>query len=249
LSVEIVEPLSRLTMRYQGELMLLDDPELLRDPKRLGAAPRVQGDVVFATTAASPIHGGVPASPTQETMYGRDFSLNHFNQHVIVTGHIAVGSESWALEPGYGWRDHSWGPRYWQAIYWYRLFIAHFADGRAFMLLKITDKAGVSRRVGVLLVDGVYEDILDMDVTTDWSHRQDPVRVRLGVRTANRREIIEGEILTLAPLRNRRHVGDEVLISRIAEGYTRFTWNGAAGYGMTEYIERIENGALVGYPL
>ena len=55
--------------------------------------------------------------------------------------------------------------------------------------------------------------------------------------------------MTLAPLRNRRKVNGQTLESRIAEGFTRFTWNGQQGYGMTEYIERIENGQLVGYPL
>ena len=249
LSVEVVEPLKRITMRYEGELMLLDDPEVLREPKRLGQAPRVPGRVVFETTGVSPIHGGSPTSPDQPTMYGRDFSFNHFNQHTRIAGLIRVGDEEWTLKDALGWRDHSWGPRYWQSIYWYRLFIAHFPDGRAFMLLKITDKAGKSRRVGVLLVDGAYEDILDMDVQTDWSDRQDPVTVRLGVRTANRREIITGQVLTMAPLRNRRQAGDDILVSRIAEGFTRFDWNGVAGYGMTEYIERIENGSLVGYPL
>lgn len=248
LEVDIVEPFKALTMRYEGELMLLDDPDILRDPRKLGAARKVPGSVVFAQRGISPIHGGRPTLPTQETMYGRDFSLNHFNQHTRVEGSIRVGDEEWKLG-GLGWRDHSWGPRYWQSIYWYRLFIATFEDGRAFMLLKITDKQGRSRRVGVLLVDGVYEDIVDMDVSTEWSEAQDPVRVRLGVRTAARRELIEGEVLTMAPLRNRRQVGDEMLVSRIAEGYTKFTWNGAVGYGMTEYIERIEDGRLVGYPL
>jgi len=249
LSVEVVEPLKRITMRYDGELMLLDDPEVLRNPKLLGTAKRVPGSLVFETTGISPLHGGEPTSPTQETMYGRDFSLNHFNQHTKVAGLIRVGDEQWDFTDARGWRDHSWGPRYWQAIYWYRLFLCSFDSGRAFMLLKITDKAGKSRRVGVLLVDGQYEDILDMDVSTEWSDKQDPVKVTLGVRTANRREVIEGEVVTLAPLRNRRHAGDEVLISRIAEGFTRFTWNGEIGYGMTEYIERIEDGKLVGFPL
>jgi hypothetical protein len=56
-------------------------------------------------------------------------------------------------------------------------------------------------------------------------------------------------VLTLAPLRNRRQVGDDTLVSRIAEGFTEFTWNGRTGYGMTEYIERVEDGVPVGYPL
>ena len=57
------------------------------------------------------------------------------------------------------------------------------------------------------------------------------------------------EIVTLAPLRNRRKANGEILESRIAEGFTRFTWDGRQGYGMTEYIERIEGGKLAGYPL
>ena len=54
---------------------------------------------------------------------------------------------------------------------------------------------------------------------------------------------------SMAPLRNRRKVDGEVLMSRIAEGFTRFEWNGMSGRGMTEYIERVEDDALAGYPL
>ena len=248
LGYQVIEPFKSVEMGYDGELMLLDDPNMLREPKTLGSAKRVAGSVRFHHSAAAPVHGGEPTSPDQETMYGRDFSLGHFNQHTRVEGLIRVGEEEWPIN-GRGWRDHSWGPRYWQSIYWYRLFIANFDDGRAFMLLKITDKDGKSRRVGVLLVDGDYEDIVDMDVVTDWSDIQDPVRVLIGVRTARRKAVIEGDIVTMAPLRNRRQAGRETLVTRIAEGFTRFTWDKAVGYGMTEYIERIEDGRLVGYPL
>jgi len=249
LTYEVIEPFKRMRMAYDGELLLLDDPDLLRKPDRLfQSAKRLPGAVRFEQEAASPMHGGEPTGPAVETMYGRDFSLGHFNQHTRVTGLIRVGDSEFRLD-GNGWRDHSWGPRYWQSIYWYRLFIANFGGGRGFMLLKIADRTGKARRVGVLLVDGAYEEIVDMDVQTDWSAAQDPVKVRLGLRTARRAEVIEGEVLTLAPLRNRRKVGEETLVSRIAEGWTRFTWNGIAGYGMTEYIERIEAGRLVGYPL
>jgi hypothetical protein len=51
------------------------------------------------------------------------------------------------------------------------------------------------------------------------------------------------------PCATARRVGDGTLISRIADGFTEFTWDGRTGYGMTEYIERIEDGVPVGYPL
>ncbi len=249
LAYSVIEPLKKVSMRFDGELIVVDDPEALREPQTLfERGPRAPGHVSWTHEAESPIHGGEPTRDDVPTMYGRDFSLGHFNQHGRVRGEIQVGSERWPID-GRGWRDHSWGPRYWQAIYYYRLFLANFPNGDGFMLLKITDAKGVSRRQGVLLVDGQYEEITDMDVATDWTDRQDPARVRLGVRTAERKAVVTAEILTLAPLRNRRKTDDGVLQSRIAEGFTRFTWGDQEGYGMTEYIERIEDGKLAGYPL
>lgn len=250
LSYKVIEPLKSVSMTYEGDLIIVDNPDDLREPQQLFATgPRLPGRVSWVHEAVSPIHGGEPANEMMRTMYGRDFSRGHFNQHGKVKGEMTVGDRTWGID-GFGWRDHSWGPRYWTVIYFYRLFIANFDNGDGFMLLKITGEDGVTRRPGVLLVDGQYEDILDLDVMTDWTDKKDPQRVRLGVRTANRKAVIHGEILKLAPLRNRRKAEDgRTLISRIAEGFTRWTWEGRTGYGMTEYIERIEDGVLAGYPV
>ncbi len=159
LSYSVIEPLKKVSMTFDGELMIVNDPNALRDPKSLFAhGPRLPGHVHWTLEAESPVHGGEPTDDTVQTMYGRDFSHGHFNQHARVRGEIRVGSETFPID-GHGWRDHSWGPRYWQAIYWYRLFLANFQNGDGLMLLKITDQAGKARRVGVLLVDGEYEDI------------------------------------------------------------------------------------------
>jgi hypothetical protein len=245
----VIEPLKKVSMAFDGELIIVDDPEKLREPQALFATgPRLPGHVSWIHEAESPIHGGQPTNDSVPTMYGRDFSLGHFNQHGRVRGQIRVGADNWAID-GRGWRDHSWGPRYWQAIFYYRLFVANFANGDGFMLLKITDKHGVSRRQGVLLVDGQYEEVTELDVATEWTDMQDPARVMLGVRTVKRKAQIVASIIKLAPLRNRRKADGETLTSRIAEGFTRFNWDDRDGYGMTEYIERIEGGKLVGYPL
>jgi hypothetical protein len=232
LRYECTQPFERQEMSFAGEVMVLDDPSALRDPTALfESAPRAAASVSWVGTAVSPAHGGEPTTPDQETLYGPEFSRGHFNQHTRNVGTLRVGDEEWAID-GFGWRDHSWGPRYWQVIYAYRLLLANFGEG-----------------LGVVLVDGDYEDVLDLDLTTEWSADRDPERMRIAVRTPNRRETIEARVLTLAPLRNRRRVGDDTLVSRIAEGFTEFTWDGRTGYGMTEYIERIEDGVPVGYPL
>jgi len=249
LAYRVLEPFRRVTMGYAGELLLLDNAEALRDPAAMfETAPRVTAEIRLDHVAKSPVHGGLPANPSVEPAYGRDFSLGHFNQHVVVEGSVRIGDERWTID-GAGWRDHSWGPRYWQNSYFHRLFMINFADGSGATLLKITDHKGRARRLGVLLVEGEYEEVLDFDLVTDWTAQQDPSRMRIVVRTAARTAVIDGEIISLAPLRNRRKAGAEILVSRIAEAFTRFSWNGVAGWGMSEYIERIDAGRLVGYPL
>ena len=249
LSYRVEEPFRRVGMDYRGEVLLVEDPAALRDPAGLfETAPKAEAEIRLDYTATSPIHGGVPARPEVEPYYGRDFSLGHFNQHLTVTGSVRIGDHTWPIA-GAGWRDHSWGPRYWQNIYFHRLFMANFADGGGLMLLKITDPAGRARRLGVVLAEGEYEEVLDFDLVTDWTEDQEPKGYRLTVRTAKRSVQVTGEIIRLAPLRNRRKAGDTVLVSRIAEAYTRFTRDGVEGWGMTEYIERVEDGRLVGYPL
>lgn len=249
LSYQCIEPFRQTAMRFAGEVLMPSSPEALRDPARLFKdGPREQAEVVLSGAAVSPVHGGEPLSPEVETLYGPDFSRAHFNQHMRIKGAIKVGSEEWPID-GFGWRDHSWGPRFWQAIYAYRLLLGNLGEDRGFMLLKNMGTDGRARRLGVLLVDGEYEEVIDVDITTEWSDAEDPVRIHAAVCTENRRAQIEGRVLTVAPLRNRRKEGEEVLVSRIAEGFTEYTWDGRVGYGMAEYIERIEDGKPVGFPL
>ena len=245
----VIEPMKRVAMSFEGELMVLEDPALLREPRRLFVeAPRLPGRITYELEGVSPVHGGTPIDDEQDTMYGRDFSLGHFFQHARTVGRISVGDESWEFE-GFGWRDHSWGPRYWTNIHYYRLLIANFGADRAMMLLKITGRDGVTRRHGVLQIGTDYEEITDLDLFTDWTDAKDPASIQLGVRTDNRAVRMSGRVLRLAPLKNRRTVNGEVLQSRIAEGLTEWDWDGRKGIGMTEYIEFLEDGEPVGYPL
>ena len=246
---EVASPFEKVSMQYSGEIMLLDDPELLRNPVELfKTAPKSEAQIEFDLSASSPMYGGEPLDEQQETMYGRDFSFGHFNQHMETSARINIAGESFDFD-GYGWRDHSWGPRYWTNIYFYRLFIANFGPDHSIMFLKITGRDGVTRRHGVLECDGEYEEVLDLDVVTQWTANKDPRAMQLGVRTARRSVVLQGEVLNLAPLRNRRKVGNETLSCRIAEALTSWRWDERDGIGVTEYIEFLENGEPVGYPL
>jgi hypothetical protein len=119
------------------------------------------------------------------------------------------------------------------------------------MIHKIADSSNRARRSGVLLIDGDYHEIADFDIITDWTPARDPARIVVHVITENgHRACIYGEVLALAPLRNRRQENGIELMSRIAEGHVRWAWDGITGFGMAEYIERVaDDGAYAGFPL
>ncbi|NNL84954.1 MAG: hypothetical protein HKP27_04840 [Myxococcales bacterium] len=249
LHYRVVRPLREVEVSYSGDVLILEDPGLLRTPRELFArAETAPCSFRLRHRGCSPVHGGLPTEPDGQTMFGRDFSLGHFNQHTVVSGVVEVGSERLPLE-GFGWRDHSWGPRLWQNILFDRGFYVSFGEDRGFTLLKIANRDGSVRRSGVLFVDGRYEEITDLDVLTEWDEARDPQRVVLSARTASWSAVIEGKVIRTAPLRNRRSIDGEEIVSRIAEAFTEFRWDGRTGFGMTEYVERLDgDGVPVGYP-
>src|ERR1019366_3237825 len=117
------------------------------------------------------------------------------------------------------------------------------------MLLKITDPTYRTRRLGVLLADGKYEEVIDMDVITSWTDREEPRQARIALRTARRSAVIDADVITRAPLRNSRKLGESTVVSRIVEAFTRFEWDGVSGYGIAEYNDRLEADRPIGVPL
>ena len=82
LSYSVVDPLKSVSMTFSGDLVIVEDPDALRDPGTLfQSGPRLPGHVHWVHEAESPVHGGEPVDDSVQTMYGRDFSYGHFNQH------------------------------------------------------------------------------------------------------------------------------------------------------------------------
>ena len=68
LSYSVVEPLKSVKMEYDGDLIIVEDPDALRDPRKLFAdGPRLAGRVAWTHEAESPVHGGEPVDDSAET--------------------------------------------------------------------------------------------------------------------------------------------------------------------------------------
>lgn len=66
------------------------------------------------------------------------------------TGTATVGDERFELTDGLGLRDHSWGPRYWQSVWWYRWLTANLGPGLGFAATVSGTEAGERRAHGFL---------------------------------------------------------------------------------------------------
>jgi hypothetical protein len=247
---DVVEPFKRLDVTYSGKLCVLADPQQMTDPaKAFKNNPMVDSAITLEFEGVSPMFGGEPVNADGsriEQNSEQSFARGHTEQHTRGKGIIRVGDERFEIQ-GLGLRDHSWGPRYWQAIYWYRWLPMNFSEDFA-MMVSITCRPGEQPRAGgMVLRDNEYVMIRDARITTIYDANQCQDSFRVWAKTDEREYEVTGKVKSLIPLRNRRRSPDgEDLTTRITEGMTEYRVDGRVGYGLSEYLDQIVDGAPVG---
>ena len=252
LRFEVIEPFEHVRASYEGKICLLERPLEMADPRRAFTENPWTGCVVqLDYHARSPMLGGEPVnddgSPILEQS-DQGFARGHYEQHVHAQGTIRVGDDEWVVE-GMGLRDHSWGPRFWQSPWWYRWLTGNLGEDSGFVLSIVTRRDGARRVGGVWLEAGVYEPLVDVEIDTEW--RTDDCyhdRIHAVARTRDAEHVIDGTVLSLIPLRNRRTTPEgEQLVTRISEGMTEWhVDDGRVGHGLSEYLDQIVDGRPVG---
>ena len=199
--------------------------------------------------------GGEPDTPHEAP--GEEFAKGHYEQLVAAHGTIRVGEREWEID-GHGLRDHSWGPRFWQAPWYYRWLTANVnqrlrvhgeprrEEGRARHTRRL--RVGERRRCTTATTsqittetrgDEQYHDRIDGVLRSS----------RDGKEWKFRGEVLDNSMI---PLRNRRQDPDgNWLMTRISEGMTKWTvesgeFEGQVGYGLSEYLDQIIDGSPVG---
>ena len=138
--------------------------------------------------------------------------------------------QTWTVS-GLGLRDHSWGPRTWQAPWYYRWLTMNFADGTGLMLSRVARPDGPGTRGGFVWDGHELHVVRDVQLRTDWTgtgsyHSKVHATFSTG-RDGDEgiTRTVTGEVLNLIPLRNRR----EGRVTRISEGLTRWHLDRALG--------------------
>ena len=94
---------------------------------------------------------------------------------------------------------------------------------------------------------GTVVDVEECSVESEWDDDGYHESLILRGRTAEESFELAGRVVSLIPLRNRRKRDDgNLLHTRIAEGMTKYTYNGRKALGMSEYLDQIVDGEPLG---
>jgi hypothetical protein len=236
-------------VHYAGEMIVLDDPWLLRDPKRaFTESPRadVAVDLTAVSTGLATVmgadqdHVGLIFLPGQA-----DF---HYQHLAHVTGTVRVGDQSISVD-GYGGKDHSWGPRNWHAKIYLRWLIAATDDGNGFMLTRAVGPTKQTRS-GFVLDEGAFHVVDDFDMRNAYADapHHELHEVRVEIRSGDRRWSATGRTQSWLPARHRQQTpsGDEAIL-RIVKSPTEWRMgDGRRGVGHCEYHDLVVDGRPVG---
>jgi len=245
---DVVEPFTRIDVTYAGKVVVLDDPLQMADPKKAFTEnPYAECEVRIEYTGVSDMFGGEPDTPHEKP--GEEFAKGHYEQLIAGQGTIRVGDEEWEVN-GFGLRDHSWGPRFWQAPFYYRWLTGNFGPDFGFMGSRVARRDGDGTRGGFVWEDGKLHLCRDMELATEWQGEDTyHQHITATLRSNDREWKVTGKVLDLIPLRNRRPDPDtgDMLVTRISEGMTEWTMaDGRTGYGLSEYLDQIIDGSPVG---
>lgn len=235
LRFEVIEPTQRLRTVFEGTAVELQEPRDMADPRAaLAQNPRKKVAIDLIHDAVGPMYGnnvGDSALPVEQ-----QFAKGHFEQHMHVAGSVEIDGKTLALE-GYGMRDHSWGPRVWQAIDGYEWLTMNFGPDFGAMLSSIR-RTGQDAVVGGVLVRGdELENVREATIEADYEPNglyHTAVRARFRTQSGEEHSVT-GSVQGFIPLRNRR----DGRVTHIGEGMTEWRLGDRIGYGLSEFLRQI----------
>lgn len=231
----VEKPFERLHVAYEGKACRLVNPLDMSDPGRaFKENPFVPVALDLAVEGVGPMFGGERTDAA--SAHEMEFAKGHYEQHHRVRGTLEIDGRKVPFE-GLGLRDHSWGPRTWQAPAWYRWLTANLGAELGFMASIVASRDGTETRGGFVHRGRELVLVKDVRLETDFAGPEGlHDRLRVVLACADGSELrVEGRVLSMIPLRNRRagHV------TRISEGMTEWTCEGRTGHGLSEYLDQV----------
>ena len=234
---EVLEPLAKHRTKFEGEAVFLKEPTQMADPgKAFRENPQKRVSLDLVHEALGPVYGSSGAQ-REAVDPEKEFARAHYEQHMRASGTLTIDGETSEFD-GAGLRDHSWGPRHWQAIHSYRWLNCAFGPDFGITVSEISPAPGVRVQNGVVIRGEGLERIRNVDIDTEYVpdtmfHRR--LTAKLGLESGEQL-VLEGDVRGFIPLRNRR----AGMVTFIGEGMTEYRCAGRVGYGISEYLDQVE---------
>jgi hypothetical protein len=235
---EVIDPMVKLRTLYEGSAVHLKEPSQMADPRtafKNNPMKKVKVDLIHE--AGGPVYG---SSGRNHKVVDpeKEFAKAHYEQHMVVRGTVEVEGEETVQIDGLGLRDHSWGPRYWQAIWSYRWLTINFAPDFGMMVSTVYQDKEHRTQGGVVVRGDKLERIVGVDIDTkfegnDLYHKSLVAHLTLG---SGEKLDVSGKVMSFIPLRNRR----SGMTTHVGEGMTEYRCGDAVGYGLSEYLDQVE---------
>ena len=187
---------------YDGDALHLKDPHLLATPKRAYQEPRRKLALEFTHFGKSPMAEFKYKKDNMDPSMQAISDTKGLHQLTSFSGSVAIGGNAAEHVEGYGWRDHNWGPRNWQAFPRHAFYTANFGQERGFVLFQTEGGMGYFMHEGP---DRLYE-VTDLNMVTTYKEDdREPASMRAEITLENgASHIVEGQQTGFIPLRNRR---------------------------------------------
>ena len=231
IEIEITEPTERVLTRFDGKALFLEDPKVMENPSEaFKNNPRLKIRIDLEHVAVGPLYGHVG-----EPGDGNEFARSHTEQHMKVSGKLMLAGEELDFS-GWGLRDHSWGPRFWQSTPSYRWITCNFNNDLGLILT--TNGDGIGK--GLFQKGQSLEKIEAVSLKTEFDetsgfHKRLEAELKLASGTIRH---LSGKVISYIPLRNRRSGAN----TRIGEGMTEYRLDdGLIGYGLSEYLDQAKS--------
>jgi len=246
LAFEVKKPFAEHAIRYDGSVIRMARPLELSDPRKaFGENPFQQAVIELGWEGLSPGFGGEPREERDGKLVsvkvekaGQEFARGHLEQHGRATGRVVVDGTEWRVE-GFGLRDHSWGPRFWQAPDHYRWLTMNFGPDAGIAAALTVQRDGRRVEGGYVYTKGAPNRLIGrVEVESTFAGEQRlhaALSAVLHPDDGGAPERVEGRVLAMVPLRNRRNG----VTTRIAEGLTEWRWGDRVGYGWSEYLDHV----------
>jgi len=230
LRVDVIRPMESIRTYFKGTLVHLENPLDLTDPKAAFTKGKRCSVVIDIThKAIGPCFGTSESSSST----AKSFAKAHYEQNMRVSNGFITGLPPPApqrlfLQSASGLRDHSWGPRFWQAIQGYRWINGNLNDLVGFSVSLIGDKAHGVIKIG----EGRILSLKHVDLKAKYmsssefegiSHPEDASEMLSGYRmvletSCGSKISLSAKVISFVPLRNRRN-GETTYLG---EGMTEF---------------------------